>query len=135
MCGQSWNGSKDWTMEEDDGFGLWIGGLVEVIDVAVWAETTDDGGPKRSFNGLAVGACGDFAVVADADAGLLTPDEGPPRTSRGGAQDGTFFGERVGLGGPWGGAEFAVDFVLVGVDQELVEQTVGPFEFVDVIGG
>jgi hypothetical protein len=28
-----------------------------------------------------------------------------------------------------------VDFVLVGLDQELVEQPVGPCEFVDVFGG
>ena len=122
-------------MEEDDGFGLWIGGLVEVIDVAVWAETTDDGGPKRSFNGLAVGACGDFAVVADADAGLQAPDKGPPRTSRGGTEDGTFFGEGLGFGGMRCGAEFAVDFVLIDVGEELIEQTVGPLEFEDVIGG
>ena len=69
MCGQSWNGSKAGTMEEDDGFGLWIWGLLEVIDVAVWAETTDDGGTWRGGNGMALGAGGDFAVVANADAG------------------------------------------------------------------
>ena len=28
-----------------------------------------------------------------------------------------------------------MDFVLVGVGQELVEQAVGPFEFEDVVGG
>ena len=122
-------------MEEDDGFGLWIWGLLEVIDVAVWAETTDDGGTWRGCNGKALGAGGDFAVVADADAGLLAPDKRPPRTSRGGPQDGMFFGECLGLGRLGGGAEFAVDFVLIGVDQELVEQPVGGFEFEDVIGG
>ena len=49
MCGQKRKVSKDWDMEEDDGFGLWVWDLVEVIDVAVWAETTDDGdcGCKR----------------------------------------------------------------------------------------
>jgi hypothetical protein len=135
VCGQSWNGSKDGTMEEDDGFGLWIGGLLEVIDVAVRPETTDDGGTWRGGNDVAVGAGGDFAVVANADAGLLTPDKRPPRTSWGGPQDGAFFGASLGLGHLWGGAEFAVDFVLVGVDQELVEQPVGGFEFEDMIGG
>ena len=34
-----------------------------------------------------------------------------------------------------GGAPFTMDFVLVDVGQELVEQTVGPFEFVDAVGG
>ena len=122
-------------MEEDEGFGLWIWGLLEVIDVTVWAETTDDGGTWWGLNGLALGADGDFAVVADADAGLLAPDKGPPRAIRDGAQDGTFCGLGLGLGRLWGGAQFAVDFVLVGVDQELVEQPVGAIEFVDVIGG
>jgi hypothetical protein len=55
-------------MEEDEGFGLWIWGLLEVIDVAVWAETTDDCGTRRGGNGMALGAGGDFAVVAHADA-------------------------------------------------------------------
>jgi hypothetical protein len=37
-------------------------------------------------------------------------------------------------GGVWGGAQFAMDFVLVGVGQELVKQAVGPCEFADLIG-
>ena len=74
-------------MQEDDGFGLGIWGVAEVIDVAVWAETTDDGGTWRGGNGMALGADGDFAVVADPDAGWLAPDKRPPRTSRGGAKE------------------------------------------------
>ena len=113
-------------MEDDDGFGFGIWGMLEVIDVAVWSEATDDGGTWRSCNGMALGADGDFAVVADADAGLLTPDKRPPRTSWGGTEDGAFFGEGLCSGGVRGGAEFAMDFVLVDVGQELVEQAVVP---------
>ena len=40
-------------MKEDEGFGLWIWGMLEVIDVAVWAETTDDGGTWWGCNGMA----------------------------------------------------------------------------------
>ena len=116
-------------MKEDEGFGLWVWGLLEVIDVAVWAETTDDGGTWRGGNAVALGAGGDFAVVADSDAGLLAPNKRPPGTRRDGPQDGAFFGEGLGLGRLGCGAKFAVDFVLVGVDQELVEETVGPCEF------
>ena len=116
---------------EEDGVGLLIWGVLEVIAVAVWGETTDDDGTWRGGNGGALGAGGDFAVVADADAGLLAPDKRPRRTSRGGPQDGAFFGERLGLGRPGCGAQFAVDFALVGVDQELVEQPVGTGEFED----
>jgi hypothetical protein len=35
----------------------------------------------------------------------------------------------------WGGAQFAMDFVLIGVGQELIQQVVGPFEFTEVVGG
>jgi len=122
-------------MKEDEGFGLWIWGLLEVKAVAVWAQTTDDGGTWRGGNGVALIAGGDFAVVAHADAGLLTPDKRPPRTRRGGPQSGAFFGARLGLGHLGCGAEFAVDFVLVGVDQELVEEAIGPFELEDVVSG
>ena len=124
--------SKDLNMEEDEGFGFWIGGMAEVIDVAVRSHAADDGGARWSLNGLALGADGDFAVVADA--GLLAPDERPPRARRDGTQDGAFFGESLGAGGVRGGAEFAMDFMLVDVGQELIEQVVGPFEFADDIG-
>lgn len=127
--------SKDRTMEEDDGFGFWIGGVAEVIDVAVRAQAADDGGAWWSINGLALGADGDFTVVADPDAGPLAPDIGPPRTRRYPTQDGAFFGEGLCSGGVRGGAEFAMDFVLVDVGQELVEQAVGAFEFADMVGG
>ena len=91
--------SKDWTMEENDRFGLWIWGVAQIIDVAIGAQATDDGGAGWSIQGLALGADGDFAIVADADAGLLAPDKGPPRTIRDGAQDGIFCG--LGLGLRW----------------------------------
>ena len=89
-------------MEEDDGFGLWIGGLLEIIDVGVWAQITDASGTWRGRNLMAIEAGGDFAVVTSADAGWLTLGKGPPMTSRGGAQDGAFFGKRLGLGRLWG---------------------------------
>ena len=73
-----------------------------------------------------MGANGDFAVVADADAGLLTPDIGPPGTGGGGTDDRAFFREGVLVGGVGRLAEFAVDFMLVSVRDELVEEVVGP---------
>ena len=62
-----------------------------------------------------MGADGDLAVVADADAGLLAPNVRPPRAVWCGSQDGAFFGEGLLVGGAGCLAEFAVDFVLVGV--------------------
>jgi len=54
--------------------------------------------------------------------GALAPDLAPPGAGGGGTQDGTFFGQGQAAGGVLGGAEFAVDFVLVGGGQQLVEQ-------------
>ena len=122
-------------MEQDDGFGGFVWGVAEVVEVTIWAETADDGGAGWGVNGLALRADGDFAVVTDADAGLLAPDVGPPGTVGIGPEDGTFFGEGLVVGGVGCLAEFAVDFVLVGVGHELVEQVVGPDQFHDVVGG
>ena len=88
----------------------------------IGAQATDDGGARWSFNSLALGASRDFPVVADPDAGLLAPDKRPPRTARGRSQDGAFVGEGFGPGRVRGGAQFAMDFVLVAVGQEAIEQ-------------
>jgi len=50
------------------------------------------------YNGLALGAGGDFAVVADPDAGPLAPDKRPPRTRRDRTQDRAFFRRGLVLG-------------------------------------
>jgi len=128
-------GLEDWAMEQDDGVGFWVWRLAEVENVTIGAEATDDGGAGWSVNGLALGADRDFTIVSDADAGLLTPDVGPPRTVGIGTEDGTFFREGLLVGGVGCLAEFAVDFVLVGVGHELVEEVVGSGQFNDVIGG
>jgi len=44
LCaGKRRQGLEDRTMQQDDGFGFWIWGLTEVIDVTVWSQTSDDG--------------------------------------------------------------------------------------------
>jgi len=136
VCGQKWTGgwSKDWAMQENLGFGFWVGSVAEIIDVAIGAQATDDGGTRRGVKAQALVADGDLAIVTDADAGLQTPDERPPRTVGNGPDDGAFFCEGlvVGLAGRL--AQFAVDFVLVGVRDELVEEEVGADQFDDLVG-
>ena len=109
--------------------------MAEVVDISVWAQAVNDCGARRGINGEALGAGGDFAVVADSDAGALAPDKGPPRAGGNGAQDGAFFGAGLLPSGGWGGAEFAMDFLLVDVGQELVEQAVSAFEFQVAVRG
>ena len=109
--------------------------MAEIEDVTVWAQAADDFGTGRGVNGLAQGADGDHAVIADADAGLLAPDIGPPGTGGGGTEDGTVLSQGLGAGGLWGGAQLAMDFVLIGMEPELLQQAIGIFQVQDVLSG
>ena len=111
-------------MKQDEGFGLWVWSMAEVVNVTIGTEAADDGGAWRSVDVEALVPHRDFAVVADADAGLLAPDVGPPGAVWSGADDGVFFCEGLLVGGMGCHAEFAMDFVLVGVWDEWVKQLV-----------
>jgi len=92
VCDQKRKGSEDGAMEQNDGFGLGIWGMAEVIDVAVRTEATKDPDTGWRINRQALGADGYFAVIADADVEALTPDKGPPGAVGGGTQDRALFG-------------------------------------------
>ena len=109
--------------------------MAQVVNVTILAKAADDGGTWRCGQAVALVAHGDLAVVADADAGLLAPDVGPPRAFRGGTDHGALLGEGLLMGGVGCLTEFAVEFVLVGVRDELVEQLVGSGQFHDVFDG
>ena len=95
----------------------------------------DEARARRSFDGEAEVADVGLAVVADADGGAEAPDEAPPRAGRSRAEFGALFCEGLRAGGVGSGAEFAVDFVGVGVEEELVEEGVGRFEGEEVVCG
>lgn len=120
-------GLADRTVEQDAEFGRWVWGVAQIVDVAVWAQAADDGGAGWGVHRLSLGSDGNLAVVTDAHGGLLAPAKRPPRAGGHGAQDGAFFVQRLLPGGVRGDPQFAVDFVLVGAGQELVEQVIGPF--------
>jgi len=84
---------------------------------------------------LALEANGDFTVLADAHAGLLTPDVGPPRTGGNRAEDRALFSQGLIASGVRRGAEFPVDFVPVDVGQQLVQQGIGTVQFEDLVSG
>ena len=107
--------------------------MKEIIDVTIRAEATDDRATGWGCQAVTLGTDGDFAVVTDADPGLLAPDKGPPRTGRDRAQNGMFLGQGLLVSGERGGAQFAVDFMPVGVGEELVQELVGTCEFADLI--
>ena len=45
------DGLKVWDMEEGNGFGLWVWGVLEVKDVAIRAQAANDRGTRRGSNG------------------------------------------------------------------------------------
>jgi hypothetical protein len=101
------------------GLVLGSGGVAEVIDVTIWSQVTDHDGTWRSINRQSLGADGHLAVIADPDPSLLTPDKRPPGTRRSRSQGGALAGGGLGASGLRGRAQFAMDFVLVGVRQQL----------------
>ena len=76
----------------------------------------------------------DFAVVPDADAHLLTPDVRPPRASWNWVQGRSIFGQGLVEGSLQGRAQFAVDFMFVGVSEQLRQQGVGTTQFQYLVG-
>ena len=82
-----------------------------------------------------MGAGRDFSVITNPDPGLLAPDVRPPRARWGRAQDGALFGEGLVTGGLWGSAQFAMDFMLVSMCEQLFEQGIGATQFEDLVGG
>jgi hypothetical protein len=89
--------------------------VTEVVDVTIGSQAADDFGAGWGVYGVALGADGDFAVVADADAGLLAPDVGPPGAVWSVSDNGAFFCEGFLMGGMGCDADLAMDFVLVGM--------------------
>lgn len=122
-------------VEQNGRFGGGIGRLAQVIDVAIGSQAADDQRTRWSIQADALGADRDLAIIADPDAGALTPDERPPGARGDRADDGAFLGERLLSGQVGSGPQLPMHFGLIDVRQELVEQVVGPFQFQDTVSG
>jgi hypothetical protein len=68
-------------VEQNERLGLGVWDAVEVKEVAVGSQATEDGGAGRGGNGMPLVVYGDFAIIADADMSALAPNVGPPGTS------------------------------------------------------
>ena len=53
MCDQKRTASNDGAVEQDEGFGGFVWGVPEVVEVAVWAEAAEDRGAGWRVEGLA----------------------------------------------------------------------------------
>lgn len=103
--------------------------------VARGVMTKDEFGFWGRLDAEALRADGAATVVVDFDDGALAPDEGPPRTTWDGTQDGTFFffGGVPGLLGFH--LEFAVKFMLVAMATQVGDVRIGLGEIGDVFAG
>ncbi len=72
-----------------------------------------------------MGAERDFSIVADSDPGLEAPNIRPPGASWRAAQGGAILGQGLVTSCLWGSAQLAVDFMFIGMGQQLLEQGVG----------
>lgn len=106
----------------------------EEEDVAVEDLAFDDARTRRGVDRKAEGTDGDFAIVADEDRGSEAPDEAPPRAGGSWPDDGVILLQRGLVSGLWSGADFAMEFVSVGVVKERLEQGVCRLDDADGIG-
>ena len=109
--------------------------MAEEVDIAIGAEATDDSGAWWGFETTALLADGYFAVVAHSDRSLLTKDVGPPGAFRSRSQDRAFFQAGLVPSRFGGGANFSMDFMAIGMEEELLQQGIGAFQFHDFFGG
>jgi len=126
---------KGRAVEQNNGFSLLVWRVLEEEEVTIVAEAADYFRPWWGLNGLSVGADRHFAVIADTDTGLLAPDVRPPRAVGSGTQDGAFFYQGLFASGFRRGAQFAVDFMLVGMGQGFFHERIGRFHVGDFVRG
>ncbi len=109
--------------------------MAEIVDIPIRPEATDDRGTGWSVDGEALLTDWNFAIIAYTEAGLLAKDIGPPRALGRRSKHGTLFCVSLVPGRLWGCADFAVDFMGVGVVKELFEQGIGWFELDKIFSG
>ena len=120
-------------MSPDDGLGFGVRGSTEGAAVSVGSLAAQDRTARRGVEALALSADGHLAGGADSARGFAGSRQRATtgRRARAGARSGL----RARLAGVRRQPQFTVNFVLVGVRQELVEQRVGCAEFHDAGGG
>ena len=92
-------------------------------------------GGRRSFDAEELGADGHAPIRADSDGSVHAPDERPPRAAWDGTQD-----VAVVLLSPVPGLlgfhlEFAVNFVLVAMEAQVLDMVVGLIDVGDLFTG
>lgn len=122
-------------MEKDAREGVFGRGRLEEEDVAIVEDTASEARARRSIDGETEVANGYGAIVGDADGSAEAPDKAPPGASGNGADLAVTLGERLLVGGVRSGAKLAMDFMMIGVSDEVVDERVGTIDGVDGLGG
>ena len=103
--------------------------------MAIGVEAKHHFGGRWFFDTQALRADGHAAIAADADEGAHAPDIIPPRTTRGGPQNGAFFLFGLIPGPLRGLAQFAMHFVSVAMRPQVVNLRIGGFDLGDLFTG
>ena len=122
-------------VQQDHRLGSPIRPLPQNVDSPVGALTADHVAATGGFDPHALAAHRDFAIVADPHPRAHTPHKRPPRTARCRAQHTPLLRPRLLPGRVRSHPQFPVDFLFVGMGQQLVEQRVGRFQVVNLVGG
>ena len=121
--------------EEEHGFLLGIGWGREHGVMSGGMETKQDLAARRSFHAQALRADGHTAIAADFDEGAHAPHIIPPRATRRWPHDGTLLFPGLIPSPLRSLAQFAMDFVGVAMDSQLVDVRIGDGDFGDLFAG
>ena len=108
-----------------------MGKFFEDGDIAIGVEATRDSAARGRLDREALGSHGDFAVVTDAQGGLLAEDIRPPGAFWGWAKGGTIFFFCQVPSGFWSGVDLAMPFHFVAVKAKFLQQAVGVLKAVN----
>jgi hypothetical protein len=122
-------------VEEEFWSGRFGGRMAENGEVAIGVEAMNKARARRSGDAEAEGADGNAAIVADFEGGALTPNVRPPRAAWSWPERGTFFLGGEVPGGEWGHAQFAVPFVSIAMEEEVLQQSIGGGQVAELLGG
>lgn len=135
MCEQRRTGLGGADLEEQLGAFPGFGFVGEEADGAIGLEAVDDPGAGGGGDAQAFVADRHAPIGADLEGCADTPDIGPPRAARGGAQHAAGFAPGGAGGGVGGALEFAMDFMGVAVTAQGRQERVGGGGRGDGFGG
>src|ERR1700722_20373470 len=122
-------------MEQNGGFLVFFGFVLEDGDVAVWLERVNYAGARSDARAQSFMTDGHAPVGADFQRGAQTPDVRPPGAAGWWAQDRAIFPAGFLRGSIGSAAQFTMNFLGVAMATQIRQERVGGLRCGDVFGG